>query len=157
MIDKRESTTWRPSGQIRAIAIGIIRRGDQILVLEGQDPTESEPFYRPLGGGIEPGERGSEAVVREFAEEMEGVEVVEPRLLGTLESIFSFAGAPGHEIALVFETRFRDAGMYERERFTCHEENGEPFEGLWLDLERARGGTVALYPDGLIDLLDAVP
>ena len=157
MIEKPSPTTWRPSGQIRAIAIGIIRRSDQILVLEGQDPTEPEPFYRPLGGGIEPGERGAEAVVREFAEEMAGVEVVEPRLLGTLENIFSFAGSAGHEIVLVFETRFRDAGLYEVDRFTCREENGEPFEGLWLDLERARDGTVALYPDGLIDLLDAVP
>jgi ADP-ribose pyrophosphatase YjhB (NUDIX family) len=157
MIGKRSPTTWRPSGQIRAIAIGIIRRGPQILVLEGQDPTKADLFYRPLGGGIEPGERGSEAVVREFAEEMEGVEVVEPRLLGTLENIFSFAGSPGHEIALVFETRFRDSGLYGVDRFTCHEENGEPFAGLWLDLERARNGSVALYPDGLIDLLDAVP
>jgi len=38
----------------------------------------------------------------------------------------------------------------------AQEENGEPFDALWLDLDRARSGALALYPDGLLELLDGV-
>ena len=149
-------TSWRPPPGIRAIAIGIIRRGDAIFVFEGRDPTETEPFFRPPGGGINPGERGAEAVSREFAEEFDGAEIIEPRYLGTLENLFDFAGVPGHEIVLVYEARFADGSMYDDGRITGHEETGEAFEALWLDLDRARRGAVALYPDGLVELLDSL-
>lgn len=151
----RPPTSWRPPRGIRAVAIGIVRRYDAIFVFEGRDPTEDEPFYRPPGGGIEPGELGSDAVFREFAEEFDGIAVVEPRYLGTLENLFIFAGQPGHEIGLVYEVRFRDRAMYAHDRHIGREETGEEFDALWLDLGRVRSGEVALYPDGLIDLLDS--
>jgi len=155
MDERRAPTSWRPPPGIRAIAIGIIRRGDAIFVFEGRDPTESEPFYRPPGGGINPGERGVDAVIREFAEEFDGASIVAPRFIGTLENLFNFAGLPGHEIVLVYEARFADGSMYEHGRITGHEETGEAFEALWLDLDLARSGSAALYPDGLVELLDA--
>lgn len=129
MEERRAPTSWRPPPGIRAIAIGIIRRGDAIFVFEGRDPTESEPFYRPPGGGINPGEGGVDAVIREFAEEFDGASIVAPR--------------------------FADGSMYEDGRITGHEETGEAFEALWLDLDLARSGSAALYPDGLVELLDA--
>jgi ADP-ribose pyrophosphatase YjhB (NUDIX family) len=148
-------TSWRPPPGIRAIAIGIIRRGNAIFVFEGRDPTESQPFYRPPGGGINAGELGAEAVIREFAEEFDGAQVVEPRYLGTLENLFTFAGVPGHEIVLVYETSFADGSMDVDGRIAGREETGEAFEALWLDLDRARSGAVPLYPDGLLELLEA--
>ena len=47
---------------IRPIALAIIRDQGRILVFEGRDPLKPETFYRPLGGGIEFGERGAEAL-----------------------------------------------------------------------------------------------
>ena len=41
---------------IRPIAICVLRRHDEILVIEGRDESRDLTFYRPLGGGIEFGE-----------------------------------------------------------------------------------------------------
>lgn len=78
--------SWRPPPQIRAIAIGVIRRGDEILVYEGHDPSNGETFHRTLGGGIDFGETGVEALAREFREEI-GCDLEDARYLGTLENI----------------------------------------------------------------------
>ncbi len=48
--------SWRPPPHIRALAIGVIRRGDELLVYEGHDASKNKTFYRPLGGGIDFGE-----------------------------------------------------------------------------------------------------
>jgi|GEM_PF-6087287 NUDIX domain len=59
------------SGRIRALALALIWRGDELLLMEGDDPAKRQTFYRPLGGGVEFGERARDAVIREFAEELE--------------------------------------------------------------------------------------
>jgi hypothetical protein len=53
-------------GQIRALALGIIWRGKELLVAEGYDPSKRQTHYRPLGDGVEFGGRAqsSEARVR---------------------------------------------------------------------------------------------
>ncbi|PHA53676.1 DNA mismatch repair protein MutT, partial [Bacillus pseudomycoides] len=48
----------------RAKAFGIVLHNDRILVQEYL--TESETYYRPLGGSIEFGEKSDEIVIREF-------------------------------------------------------------------------------------------
>ncbi|WP_072482389.1 NUDIX domain-containing protein [Amycolatopsis australiensis] len=55
---------------IRPIVLGVIRRGDALLVFEGRDDVKGETCYRPLGGGIEHGERSEDALRREFREEL---------------------------------------------------------------------------------------
>lgn len=62
------------SQTIRPVALGVIRRGEEVLVSELYDPNEDYHFYRPLGGGIEFGELGHETLKREFDEEL-GVEL----------------------------------------------------------------------------------
>ena len=47
---------------IRPIALAVPRRGDDLLVFEGHDPTKGQTFYRPLGGGIDFGETAEAAV-----------------------------------------------------------------------------------------------
>jgi len=56
--------------QIRPLAICVFSNKDRILVFEGYDPIKNQSFYRPLGGGIEFGEYGEEAVRREIMEEL---------------------------------------------------------------------------------------
>ena len=86
--------------QIRALAICIFSHNGKILVFEGYDPLKDEIFYRPLGGGIEFGERSEEAIHRETMEEIDA-EVKDLVYLGALENIFVFNGEPGHEIVQV--------------------------------------------------------
>lgn len=140
-------------GTIRPLALCVVRRGDAVLVFEGGDRVDGTTFYRLLGGGIEFGERGHQAAAREMREEM-GVEVERMRYLGMLENIFTFEGAAGHEIALIYEGEFADVSLYARDEMTASEPDGTTWRVLWLPLEDARAGRALLYPNGLLELLD---
>jgi len=139
-------------GQIRAIAICILRRHESILVFEGHDTTKGQTFYRPLGGAIEFGEIGSQAAIREIREEIHA-EITNLRPIGTLENIFTFEGRPGHEIVLVYEADFADATLYQETPIIGQEDSGERFPVLWKPLADFAGGQSPLYPDGLLELL----
>jgi len=137
-------------GRVRAIALAIIRRGDELLVFEVPDPVKNVTGFRPPGGSIEFGETGAATVVREIREEL-GLEIVDPRYLGTLENIFEWLGRPGHEVVRVYEARFADPSMHRRDSFSCVEADGQPFTCVWkplADFERE-----PLYPSGLRELL----
>ncbi|HEV8656741.1 MAG TPA: NUDIX domain-containing protein [Candidatus Limnocylindria bacterium] len=135
----------------RPVAIALIRRGDEILVVPVPDNVKHVVGWRPAGGTIEFGERGSDTVVREIREEL-GVEVVDPSYLGTVENIFTYLGVTGHELVRVYAVRFADPRLYARERFDCVEVDGVPFTCVWKPLADFRAGA-PLYPDGLLALI----
>jgi|SRR5687767_11661015 len=140
--------------RIRALAICVFRRGDHILVFEGHDPVKGETFYRPLGGGIEFGEKSEDVVRRELKEEI-NVDVGEIRYLGTLENIFVFNGNSYHEIVLIYDGTLMEAGLYEQAVITGKEANGDEIRALWKSLDEFESGNLILYPDGLLNLLRA--
>jgi 8-oxo-dGTP pyrophosphatase MutT (NUDIX family) len=137
--------------KIRPIAICACREGNRILVAEGHDSKKGQTFYRPLGGTIEFGERGSETVRREFREEI-GAELTDVRYLGMLENIFTYEGRRGHEIVLVYDGRLAEAAFYKREGFQGNE-LGHLFKVVWKKLEEFGEGKPPVYPDGLLELL----
>lgn len=137
--------------QIRPLALGIVWRGDEILVFEAYDHVKDETYYRPLGGGIEFGERSQETLRREFREEL-GVELASVRYLATTENIFICNGKRGHEIVLLYETTLADQSFYERETFEVHEES-ETLTARWMELRKFQTDGLPLYPDGLLQLL----
>ena len=142
--------------RIRPIAIGVFRRDGRLFVAEGYDPSKGETFYRPLGGSIEFGERGEQAVVRELREEV-NAEVANLRYLGTLENIFTYNGQPGHEIVLVYEGDFADQAIYRKAMVIGREEGGDSFKAVWKPLNDFTGDAPSrapLYPDGLKELLE---
>jgi len=144
------------SAAIRPIALGIVRRGREILVFDAFDSVKEQRFHRPLGGGIELGERAVDAVARELREET-GSEVQVGRLLGVLESIFTFEGREGHEIAFVFEVELEDRSLYELEELDVVELiRGEEqrVRAIWVDPARL---DAPLYPDGLAELIANAP
>lgn len=139
---------------IRPIAIGIFRRADHILVGFANDVVANERYCRPPGGGIEFGERAADALRRELQEEVRA-EVGETRLLGVLENTFELEGIPKHEIIFVFEATFADPQVYDLPELRLHEPG---WEGTlqWVSLAECRAGAIALYPDGVLALLDGV-
>lgn len=143
---------------IRLIVICVVRDGDRVFVSEDVKPDTGEVFYRPLGGGIECGERSAAAVVRELREEI-GAELVDLRVLGTIENIFTFNGELGHEIVVVYEAQFADRSLYERERVDGWDgiDNEQPLVALWKPLRYFADAHVPLYPDGLFELLTEQP
>jgi 8-oxo-dGTP pyrophosphatase MutT (NUDIX family) len=134
---------------IRPLALGIIRRGDELLVFEGRDDVKDETYHRPLGGGIEFGEGSKDALKREFAEEL-GADITVGRRIGVLENVFTWRGRPGHEIVFLFDAAFTDPGFYARDEMEVF---GEDVVARWVPVADFRDGRRILYPRGLTDLL----
>ena len=140
--------------QIRPIAIGIFRREDAILVFESREhDSRGQIFYRPLGGSIEFGERGHEALARELREEI-GAEIKNARYLGLNENLFrSPSGQRAHEIVLVYEAELADETLYEKDEMLVTEDSGATFMAYWKPLSFFQRGEAPLYPNGLLELL----
>lgn len=139
---------------IRPIAICVFLKDNRILAAEGYDPVKDEHFYRPLGGGIEFGESSKATICRELREEV-NIEVDSDSLtyLGALENIFTFNGAPGHEIVFVYDGTPKEPEAYEQAVITGKEANGEDIRAVWMDLDEFGEGKCILYPTGLLELL----
>lgn len=137
---------WRPPAIVRPIAVGVVWRGDDLLVMAVTDDSGAIKGWRPLGGAIEFGERAADAVRREFAEEL-GAEIVEPRLIDVMENIYQHERATGHEIVFVFETRFAEETMLRRDRFVYDEGTG-PVAAAWVGIDRF-DDRAPLFPLGL--------
>ena len=140
--------------QIRPIALCIFRNNDNILVFEGYDHAKQEIFYRPLGGGIEFGERSEDAVQRELKEEI-NVDITNLKYLGTLENIYTFNGGSYHEVVLVYDGTLIESGLYDQALILGKEANGDDIRALWKSLEEFDSGQSILYPHGLLNLLRA--
>ena len=140
--------------QIRPIALCIFRNNDHILVFEGYDKAKDEIFYRPLGGGIEFGERSEDAVRRELKEEL-NVEIANLKYMGTLENIYNFNGGSYHEVVLVYDGTLTESGLYNQAVITGKEANGDDIRAMWKSLDEFERGESILYPPGLLNLLRA--
>jgi ADP-ribose pyrophosphatase YjhB (NUDIX family) len=139
---------------IRPLALVLVRRDDgAILAAPGFDHVKKQRFYRPLGGGIEFGELAEDAARRELQEEL-SAELTDLQLLGTFENLFTYQGQPGHELIWLYEARFKDQSLYERE-VVIADESGSKFEVHWVPFETFLRGEAPLYPDGLLALLQS--
>jgi ADP-ribose pyrophosphatase YjhB (NUDIX family) len=147
----RGATDPMSQPRIRPIVIGIVRRGSELLVMHGFDSVRKLRFFRPLGGGIDFGERAVDALRREFREEL-NAEVSDPRLLAVQENIFELEGAPRHELVFVFEIRFADPALYERDDFIIQEAT-EQLVATWESPQALLEQGTPLYPDGLMEVL----
>ncbi len=136
-----------PEQYIRSTAIAVLLWREHLLA--AHYPNFGESFYRPVGGGIEFGERAEDAVRREFLEELgREIEVVER--LGVAENIFELDGERGHQVMFEFIARWPDGQEpADLAPLLGSEENGELVDARWLPLERVFAGAYTLYPDGL--------
>ena len=132
-------------GRVRPIAIAIVWRTDSLLVFEAYDASKGETFYRPLGGGIEFGEYGRDAIVREMREEI-GAELVDVTYIGTLENVYTHEGRPGHELVLVYEAALTDAALYAAEELVGREDNGASFKVVWKPFSLFQSGRRSALP-----------
>ncbi len=120
------------------------------LVWVSRDETKQPAaFHRLLGGHVEFGERSIEAVVREIAEELH-TELTDVALLGVLESIFWYAGRPGHEVVFVYGGTIAEGVVPPDGAWF---DDGGPIRVEWRPVEGEID--VPLYPDGVQALVDA--
>lgn len=144
--------------QIRVVALGVVRRdGDdceELLVERHRDSESGEPFYRPLGGGVEFGEHSEEALRREFREEL-GVALENVSYLETYEDVFTHEGRTEHEVWRLYEADLADGWPYEDDEFTAYEpELDEEIECVWKPVTAFAGasgdGNETFYPEALL-------
>lgn len=138
--------------KIRCSSLGIIRKGNKILVFEAYDEIKEEKFYRPLGGGIEFGERSYEALEREFMEEM-NLAIRVNKFVSVFENIFTFNGKDGHQNMFAYECGFIDKSQYDKDEFICYEDGGQEFKALWINIDDIKSKKVICYPSGIEDIL----
>jgi ADP-ribose pyrophosphatase YjhB (NUDIX family) len=139
--------------RIRPIVICLFRKGDRTLVSDAFDYSKGGYFCRPLGGGIEFGEHSRDAMLREVREET-GAEVENLRLLGVLESLFTYEGERGHELVFVYDAEFADKSLYERGEVQAYEsEIDKHFVASWRSLEENERRGVRLVPEPLAAML----
>jgi 8-oxo-dGTP pyrophosphatase MutT (NUDIX family) len=142
--------SWR---EIRPVALGAVRRDDELLVAEFDDPDTGEVFYRLLGGGVEFGEHSRNTVVREFEEEL-GIQFHVDRCIGTFEDIFEFDGAPAHEIWRVYSGDIAESWPYEQSSFDFREPDLDvTLTAHWLSIEALRQD-VTFYDPVVLDALE---
>jgi len=143
--------------RIRPLALCLFRHEGHILVSHTYDAVKQDYYCRPLGGGIEFGERGAEAIVREIREEL-GAQIEDVCWLGTLENLFTCEGEAGHEIVLLYDALFTDRGMYDRAVLYGHEQDAavEAFTAEWRSLDELAAGPVRLVPEGLMAFLNGL-
>jgi 8-oxo-dGTP pyrophosphatase MutT (NUDIX family) len=139
---------------IRPIVICVVCDGERIFVSQDVTPDTRETFYRPLGGGVEYAERSADAVVRELREEI-GAELADVHCLGTIENVFTYNGAIGHEIVIVYQAQFVEQWLYTHERVDGWDgvDGKQPMLAVWKPLALFAVGHAPLYPDGLFELL----
>lgn len=137
---------------IRVLALGLFRRAGRILVAGGSDPRTGERYFRPLGGGVEPGERAHEALRREIGEEL-GAVATDVQLVGVIENIFEYDGATRHEVVFVFDAAFADASLYDRDELPVVEAGGGWSPARWMHPADFGEGRPRLVPPALLDLV----
>lgn len=136
---------------IRTIAIALMLSDGKILVSGAFDSVKKRVSYRPLGGGVEFGEKGCDAIEREILEEM-SAEIHEVKYLTIFENIFTSCGEARHEMVLLYDAKLADLSLYEMDEIPCIE-NGKPFTAKWVPVTDFIESKKTLYPDGLLEYI----
>ena len=143
----------KPAGRARirveALAV-ILDAACERIAVTAMSSTEQPVFHRPPGGRVAVGEHSRAAVVRHIAEELDAT-LVEPELLGVLESIFTMDAETGHEVVFVYAGQLleREAIPTQGRTFWDSDEEG------WVEWRPAAGRPdVPLFPTGLQELVE---
>ena len=137
--------------RVRPIAISIIRNNDKILVYERQDDITGEKFYRLVGGCIEFGESSNIALKREFEEEL-SLDIKNTKLISIFESIFTFNSKEMHEIVFLYESKFADSSIYNKDIIRGLE-GDRAFNAIWILVDDFLKKKYKIYPEEIVDYL----
>lgn len=135
--------------EIRPIVLGVVRKGNKLLVSKGYDKSKNQEFYRCLGGGIEFLERSEDALKREFKEEI-NIEIELGNFLGISENIFNYKGKDAHELILFYEAYINDKDY--QQKYDLVDDDIET-EAMWVDIDKFKNKELILYPVQIFNYL----
>lgn len=139
-------------GRVRAISVGILVRDGHVLLEEYAGDEVHGPFLRAPGGGIEFGETASEAVRREWREELDAV-VTDAVPLRTSENIFDAHGTRGHEIVHTFRVEAPAFSLPVGARLAVRD---SVTTVAWFPVSTLENAGLPVYPPGIVDLVSGV-
>jgi ADP-ribose pyrophosphatase YjhB (NUDIX family) len=142
---------WRPPQTIRAIAVALVYRATDVLVMAVKDDSGSIKGWRPLGGAIEFGESAEEALAREFLEEI-GTPIRCIKQLCVLENLYSHEGTRGHEIVFAFEAELVGSDFDVKAGFSFFD-GGVTNDVAWRPVREFVEGVERMFPEKLIGYL----
>ena len=135
--------------EIRPIVLGVVRKGNKLLVSKGYDKSKNQEFYRCLGGGIEFLEKSEDALKREFKEEI-NIEIELGDFLGISENIFNYKGKDAHELILFYEAYINDKDY--QQKYDLVDDDIET-EAVWVDIDKFKNKELILYPAQIFNYL----
>ncbi len=138
-------------GQIRVLALGLIKSGERVFMSQGYDLVKQQTFYRAMGGGVDFGETSLEALKREFQEEIQA-QLTNISYLGCWENLFTFNGKQGHELLQIYQGDFVDSKFYELESLVFAEGSRQK-TALWVDVSRFKSEELLLVPEPFLEFL----
>ncbi|MDD3480839.1 MAG: NUDIX domain-containing protein [Patescibacteria group bacterium] len=138
----------KKDGFVRAKAIGYIINNGTVFLGFSSTPDTKNGFYTAIGGGIEFGETGAEAVIREYEEETE-LKVVNPEYRGIIENIFDWEGKPNHEIILVYQVDFENKNIYKEKQVVRYDDFDREKVARWVPISDIHEGKIDLLPTKL--------
>lgn len=128
--------------EIRPIVLGLATKNNKLLVGEGFDNVKNQTFYRCLGGGIEFLEKSSDALKREFKEEI-GANIIVNDFLGISENIFTYKGKNAHELILFYSIEIPLEDY--QEEYSINDDCGK-YKAKWIDIKEFKNNDKILYP-----------
>lgn len=135
--------------EIRPVVLGMVKRGNKILVSEGYDKIKKETFYRSIGGGIEFLENSKEALKREFKEEL-NIDINVEEFLGISENIFVYNGKNAHEIIFFYNVSINESDF--KEKYHIVDDNCET-DAVWIDIDKFKNKKLKIYPEQVFSYL----
>jgi 8-oxo-dGTP pyrophosphatase MutT (NUDIX family) len=138
-------------GEIRALALALIRDGDHTFLSQGFDPVKQQHFYRAMGGGIDFGETSFNALQREFQEEIQA-DLTNIQYLGCIENIFVFNSKSGHEIIQLYQCDLDHPKFYQIEQLPFNEGERQKL-AVWVDIKKCLSEELRVVPKQFLDYL----
>lgn len=134
---------------IRPVVLGMVKKDNKILVGEGYDKIKKETFYRSIGGGVNFLEKSTDALKREFKEEIH-VDIHVREFLGFFENMFTYNGKTAHELILFYNVDLDDSDY--KEKYHISDDDCET-DAVWIDVDKFINGELKIYPEELCKYL----
>lgn len=129
--------------EIRPVVLGIAKKNNKLLVGEGFDNVKKQTFYRCLGGGIEFLEKSSDALKREFLEEI-NANIIVKDFLGISENIFTYKGKNAHELMFFYSIDISESDY--KEEYNIIDDCGN-YKAKWINISEFKNKNKILYPE----------
>ena len=137
---------------IQCVAHGLAVFKAKVLVYNVKDQVRKKTFFRLIGGHIDFGEEASNALIREFKEEINAdIKIV--KQLDVFENIFFYKGKKQHEFVSLFKIDFYDKKIYSEKNIIGNEGPDRQYTANWVSIDEFRNKNKLLYPPNVMEYL----